>query len=221
MRAEQVVLAVLDAHPPPRWAAFTELAVGTQDGSAPQRLDVWAIDTVAGSHFARRCVEVKVSRGDWRSEMTKPLKRRAGMLVSNEFIFAVPRGLVEAKDCPADCGLWWVDEAGHCEVIVTAPWRETHPTTWAFFAQVAARSQHTARIRVADLSRREKTVARREVLANARSADGAVRDQRDAALRERDEGRREITRLVDEVDVLRATLVTARLEAVVAGQEDT
>lgn len=72
----------------------------------------FAIDFLAlachGEYSARRkavdavhpwvAYEVKVSRGDMRSELLNPSKRAYAMEVSHEFYFAVPRGLLKDKE---------------------------------------------------------------------------------------------------------------------------
>ena len=59
----------------------------------------------------RVCYEVKTSRGDFLSELKRPLKRRIGMRYSNEFYFATPAALVSAAEIPAECGLVEADHA--------------------------------------------------------------------------------------------------------------
>ena len=143
---------------PSEWLFFRELRVGTgrQNGGA-QRLDAFALNTLPHTAMKRVCYEVKTSRGDFLSELKRPLKRRIGMRYSNEFYFVTPANLVNAAEIPADCGLV---EAGHatfaewkhlisrhagffnfdpeqrayCMITVPAPWRDTPGPTWQLVA---------------------------------------------------------------------------------------
>ena len=62
------------------WLFLRELRVGTgrQNGGA-QRLDAFALNTLPHLAMKRVCYEVKTSRGDFLSELKRPLKRRLGM----------------------------------------------------------------------------------------------------------------------------------------------
>ena len=87
-------------HPSPsEWLFFRELRVGTgrQNGGA-QRLDAFALNTFPHTAMKRVCYEVKTSRGDFLSELKRPLKRRIGMRYSNEFYFVTPAAMVGAAE---------------------------------------------------------------------------------------------------------------------------
>ena len=73
------------------------LAIGRQNGGA-QRLDAFALNTLPHTAMKRVCYEVKTSRGDFLSELKRPLKRRIGMRYSNEFYFVTPAALVNAAE---------------------------------------------------------------------------------------------------------------------------
>jgi hypothetical protein len=55
-----------------------------------QRLDAFALNTLPHTAMKRVCYEVKISRGDFLSELKHLLKRRIGMRYSNEFYFCCP-----------------------------------------------------------------------------------------------------------------------------------
>lgn len=141
MRARDVVAALRKHLPPNRWAFFPELIVRDTMGREERRLDVWAISFWPSDQYCRACYEVKVSRGDWLQELRNPKKRRLGLLMSNEFWLATPRGLVKPEELPPEFGLLEVDREGRCHVVKQAPWRETLPPTWAMVSAVARRTQ--------------------------------------------------------------------------------
>lgn len=139
MRSQDAVAAIMRRHPPPRYAAFPEMCTAA-GFDKKRRLDVWVMDTWPSSRFERICYEVKISRGDYLSEIKNPEKRRAGMLLSNRFVFAVPTGLIRIEELPYDCGLLEVAEDGGTVMRVEAPWRDTGPPPWTFVAHMATRS---------------------------------------------------------------------------------
>ena len=143
---------------PSEWLFFRELRVGTgrQNGGA-QRLDAFALNTLPHTAMKRICYEVKTSRGDFLSELKRPLKRRIGMRYSNEFYFVTPAALVNAVEIPADCGLveagyatvaeWKQlisrhngffnddpESRAYCMITIPAPWRDTPGPTWQLVA---------------------------------------------------------------------------------------
>jgi hypothetical protein len=140
------------------WLFFRELRVGTgRQNSGAQRLDAFALNTLPHTAMKRVCYEVKTSRGDFLSELKRPLKRRIGMRYSNEFYFVTPAALIDAAEIPAECGHV---EAGHatsaewkqlisrhagffsydpetrayCIITIPAPWRDTPGPTWQLLA---------------------------------------------------------------------------------------
>ena len=107
----------------------------------------------------RVCYEVKTSRGDFLSELKRPLKRRIGVRYSNEFYFVTPADLVRIAEIPPECGLIeagyatfaeWKElirrHAGffnydpetraYCMITVPAPWRDTPRPTWQLVASM-------------------------------------------------------------------------------------
>ena len=92
-----------------------ELRVGTgrQNGGA-RRLDAFALNTLPHTAMKPVCYEVKTSRGDFLSEIKRPLKRRIGMRYSIEFYFVTPAALVAVAEIPPECGLV---EAGHATFV--------------------------------------------------------------------------------------------------------
>lgn len=110
-----------------------------------RRIDAWAMH-VRKQH----CVayEVKVTRADFLRELEDPTKRAAAMLLSNEFFFATPPGLISPDELPEDCGLMEASivkrngfTAGtRTRTIVQAPWREIDDLPWSFLASIALRA---------------------------------------------------------------------------------
>ena len=154
------------------WACFPELRIGTGYGKASeQRLDLWCIHMWPSSGWSRITYEVKVSRNDFRREMKKPLKRRYGMLFSNRFYFAAPKGVIPVGDVPTECGLLEVVQKtpGSYDLVTTieAPARDTPMPSWNFLAAICRRremdpGQVMRRIEQAQAAQRRAEIVLRE-----------------------------------------------------------
>ena len=117
-----------------------EFRIGTGYGkNNEQRLDAWAMELT--DKMVRRAFEVKVSRSDLLSELANPRKRARALLVSNEFWFATPPGLVKPDELPLEAGLIEVGQEGEWHVVEPAPWRDTPPPTWRFVASLIRRTE--------------------------------------------------------------------------------
>lgn len=92
---------------------------------------------VRGCRYPRIGYEVKVSRADYRTELRKPHKRAAAVVMCHQFYFATPNGLLHSEELlggrqtelgadgrnlhvPDDVGLVVVDGRG-CRIVKEAP----------------------------------------------------------------------------------------------------
>lgn len=127
-----------------QWAFFPRLRTGTGYGKdSTQYLDAWAMQL--WGEQARITFEVKVSRSDFLAELKTPIKRRLGLLLSNEFYFVAPKGIIKPSELPLECGLREVCGDDRIVTRVAAPWRDTSKPTWRFLASIArrvARQEH-------------------------------------------------------------------------------
>jgi hypothetical protein len=135
---------------PSPWAFIRELRLGTgkvgrrkmrnSEGVNPsiaqpkhikQRIDGWAYNTWPSCREAH-AFEIKVSRSDFLSELAKPKKREAAMLVSNKFYFVTTEGVVRSpEEIPDGCGWMEVSERGielHMEPTTDRELPENLPT---------------------------------------------------------------------------------------------
>ena len=144
MNSSEVIERLNEKYPPPQWAFFAELRVGTgyknrKEGKNPeQRMDAWAINCYPSKQFATIAFEVKVSRSDYLHEIANPDKRQQAIQLSNEFYFVVPSGLVYAEEVPDECGLMVVDDKGI--KVIKKPTINPDPLLdWQFVASIARR----------------------------------------------------------------------------------
>lgn len=123
----------------PRGLLFFEMRTGTGwSQGEPSRIDAFHMEETPSKSFLRTAYEIKISRSDFLSEIRKPEKRKAAMRVSNKFFFVTPEGLVDPGEIPLDCGLLELQD-GTLRVVVKAPYRDSVPPTWGFFAAIARR----------------------------------------------------------------------------------
>jgi hypothetical protein len=106
-----------------------------EDGEWLFWTEAWRIDAYAmrcwpsGVGHRRVALEVKCSRGDFRSEIKRPEKRRNALDLSHEFYFVVPRDLVQAHEVPPECGLMYVLPSGKTRIVKKAPVRKPRSFT--------------------------------------------------------------------------------------------
>ncbi len=127
----------------PEWQFVRELRCGTSPGRwVGARLDAWAISAWQSKAWRRMTFEVKVSKGDFAAELKEPIKRRAGLMLSNLFYFVAPEGVIDPAKVPVECGLVevWKGRYGlELRKKVPAPWRDSRPPSWAFVASLVRR----------------------------------------------------------------------------------
>lgn len=141
MTSAAVVAELQRNYPFPDWLAFPELRIGTGFGkNAEQRLDFWAMAALPSQRFRRVAYEIKISRADFLAELRQPLKRRRALLLSNEFYFVAPPGLIQAGELPPECGLAECEATYGLHIKHAAPWRDSAPPTWQFLAAVTRRA---------------------------------------------------------------------------------
>lgn len=111
-------------------------------------IDVFGITTT--KPWTRLCVEIKLTRADYLSDIRQALKQRRARMIANQFYYLAPAGVLAADDLPLWAGLAEVygeseKSREHIRITVEAPWMETSAPTWRFVAQLARRAaQHAA-----------------------------------------------------------------------------
>ncbi len=128
------------------WIYLEEVRLGTGFGGfylpghhveikAEQRVDGLAINCFKSKNYRRIAIEVKIDRGDFLREKANPDKRVGAMMISNQFYFAAPEGLIKEDELPEDCGLMEV-RGDFLAVRVQAVWHEAAPWHPAMVASV-------------------------------------------------------------------------------------
>lgn len=124
-----------------------EMPTGTgYSHGEPNRIDAFHMEVHPSKGLKRTAYEIKVSRADFLREIREPRKRRAAMRVSNQFYFVTPPGVANVQEIPLDCGLLEVD--GATVEIVAAPFRDSMPASWHFFAAFARRLQNLSALNI-------------------------------------------------------------------------
>ncbi len=141
LTAKQCLAAIHGLHADPlQWAVFDEFypGTGTSSGSST-RIDAFAVNCWPSGGYKSVAYEIKVSRQDFLNELKQPGKRRFGLLISNEFYFVAPVGLLNESEMPVECGLREVMPDLTIKHTKYAPVRERLPASWALLAAVARR----------------------------------------------------------------------------------
>jgi hypothetical protein len=142
--AKDIVKLLRERHKQPEWITVDELRVSTGYTRGEERIDFWAMDTFPSQAFKRIAYEIKLSKSDFQSEIRKPAKRKPALLLSNQFYFVAPAGIIPVDRIPIDAGLMevTVSSEGHTylKVVSKAPWLDTEPASWGFVAALMRRA---------------------------------------------------------------------------------
>lgn len=107
MTANQVRRALL-THFQQRWAMLPEVTAATHDGRRiERRIDMLMVRRMPRKprELERLAVEIKVSRADFLSDVRQPEKQEPWRALAHRHAYAVPEGLVDVSEVPADSGL--------------------------------------------------------------------------------------------------------------------
>ena len=96
--------ALSERHDPARgWAFIMEAPLDI--GGRPHHIDALAINYYASGHYARIGYEIKVSRGDFLSELRRPQKTARSATFCSAFYFVCPAGMLKPDEVPDPYGL--------------------------------------------------------------------------------------------------------------------
>lgn len=152
------------------WAFAREVPTATSYG--PNRIDAMAFNCWASKRYLVRAYEVKVSRADFRKEISSPGKSRRAKELAHEFVFAVPKGMIDRDELPDDgSGLVVVDARGRTTEVVKPKRTERDEWPATFLASVIRSAQRTAWVDKARIHDRERARVYAEVLAHHAARD--------------------------------------------------
>lgn len=146
----------------------------------------------------RHAIEIKVSRSDFRKELSQPLKRRPWVETCHQFWFATPAGLLLPDEIPEECGLYEVHEVGDyttVKVAKRAPTRKEPRDLPAGAVVELARRESKLRERARNEARDNEGAhipTLKAELATARQAEATA----DSKRRKAEERAKELLRLV-------------------------
>lgn len=89
------------------WMRFHELreCAGFNAGTGIRTIDFAALHKWSSKNHSLICVEIKMTRSDFRRELERPEKSSSWREMANEFWFAAPRGVVDPAELPVGTGL--------------------------------------------------------------------------------------------------------------------
>lgn len=133
---KQVTKALMSWVDPREYACFAEVSTisGKKLDQGVRFMDVWAIRFWGLTETI--CYEVKVSRADFKHEISKPLKRKEGMRLSNLFYFVCPANMIDVSELPPDAGLIFVNEDLSLTTVCKAPYRDVSALPKNFLAVI-------------------------------------------------------------------------------------
>jgi hypothetical protein len=219
MTAARLLGLLRERHSDPEWMFFENLhAPG--DPAKTRYLDGFAFNLWASKKYLCVGYEIKVSRGDLLAELVKePEKREAGLAVCNQFYYVVPKGLIDLKELPKDCGLIEAN-AGGLRMKLAAPYRKVEPPGLPFIVAMFQRLKDYKSVPVAcfKYAGREMTELEfRKVVEESLPAetDRLLREKVEKAI-ERWERTNEVAQVIkflrEEIHAYRDTLTLADVE---------
>lgn len=165
----------------PEWAIFFEVASAT--GAGPQRYaDAIAMNLWPSRGLAIHGMEIKISRGDWQTELKKPAKAEAMARNCDYWWIVAAKGVVRDGELPPTWGLMEVDGRG-LVVKVAAPALDKPELTRTFMASLIRRageydSREKWRLKQEMTEEIQKSAERRisdQVASRTRAADALSR----------------------------------------------
>jgi len=112
MDAGKVYLALRNRYSGDSWAYFEELRTRTGYTGHVGYIDAYSVGLWAANKGFIAC-EVKVTRGDFKSDIEQFAKKQAiALRNSNQFYYVCPHGLIQPTEVPEVAGLMYVDAAG-------------------------------------------------------------------------------------------------------------
>lgn len=117
-----------------------ELRLGCGAGNGSERrIDMWALDANPAKSCTATAYEIKVSRSDFRRDLVDPLKQRGARLISDQFFYVAPRGLIRRDEVPDWTGLLEPSEYGYLHQVVQAPIRSKDSPSWPLVVSLLRR----------------------------------------------------------------------------------
>lgn len=99
MDAKYVKKRIARMYPPEQgWLYATEVPTVTGALGDKRIIDAFAMSAYPSKGFQRTAYEIKVSRGDWITELKDPMKKMQAYLLSNMFWFALAPGVLHQSD---------------------------------------------------------------------------------------------------------------------------
>lgn len=134
--------ALMTTYAPPAHRLFFE--VGNDTGTRVNRhIDALAVGIWPSVGYEISGIEIKVSRNDWKKEMSDPAKAQALMTFCDRWWLACPDGLISPDEVPATWGVYYLTEKGAIRVKKQAPRLTPEPVTKGFMAAVL---RHTSSV---------------------------------------------------------------------------
>lgn len=147
-----------------QWIVLPEFRFSTGFSVYAERtIDVFCINCYPSTRHERIAYEIKVSRQDFKRELSEPMKRKPALYISNKFYFVTPPGLIAPALIPPEAGLMETTGDKELKVIVPAPQRESYPAPWGTVAMMGRRAleetKHARRVMKAAREAAEKYAA--------------------------------------------------------------
>lgn len=144
MKSADIIKRLFERYGTEKFQCFSELRLGSGYGFHERRIDFLVIDCAPSRGNKIIAYEVKVSRADFRNDITNEKKQRGAKLYSNEFYFIAPKGVIPLEEVPDWAGLQEIREVAAGErtylsilTVIKAPYREKWRPSWPLMVSIA------------------------------------------------------------------------------------
>ena len=144
MKTEDLINILKNKYSDSRFVKLIELRMGTGYNSkanknVESRLDYWVLDTYPSSKHVTVGYECKISLSDYKNEIKTPNKQAGALLISNEFYYIAPKGIIPLNLIPEWAGLIEIGEKNKWIVSKVAPFRKIKDASWNFVSSLGRR----------------------------------------------------------------------------------
>lgn len=124
------------------WVFFSQLRGSTGARGNQQYIDGYAMNLWPYRNIEAISFEIKVSKSDFKKEISLPNKREYAKRISNQFYFVTQENLIPISEIPQDCGLIEI-KGTECVVRKKAPFRIAQQPTWDVMRSLARQIYRT------------------------------------------------------------------------------
>jgi len=144
--ADIAAILVKERHPQKSWVCVREMRAGCGYGMHERTVDLFCVEASPAKGCPAVAYEIKVSKSDFKRDISKPEKHRPALTYSDRFYYVAPVGVIDVALLPPWAGLVEVHDArpdvprwAQTEVVCRALPRSKCAPSWPFLVSMLRR----------------------------------------------------------------------------------